>query len=38
MLDQTDNINLDKIAFDDQNVEKKSWSDLGQLCFCPSSL
>ena len=32
MPDQTDNINLDKIVFDDQNVERRSWSCLGQTC------
>ena len=32
MLDHTDNINLDKIVFDDQNVEMKLWSCLGQTC------
>ena len=30
MPDHTDNINLDKIVFDDQNVERRSWSCLGQ--------
>ena len=33
MPDRTDNTNLDKIIFDDQNVEKRSWSRLGQTCF-----
>ena len=32
MLDHTDNINLDKIVFDDQNVERRSWSCLGPAC------
>ena len=32
MLDQTDKINLNKIVFDDQNVEKRLWSCLGQTC------
>ena len=32
MPDQTDNINLDKIVFDNQNVERRSWSDLEQTC------
>ena len=32
MPDHTDNINLDKIVFDDQNVEKRSWSCLGRTC------
>ena len=32
MPDHTDNINLDKIVFDDQNVERRSWSCLGQTC------
>ena len=32
MPDHTDNINLDKIVFDDQNVERRSWSRLGQTC------
>ena len=32
MADHTDNINLDNIVFDDQNVEKRSWSCLGQTC------
>ena len=32
MLDRSDNINLDKIVFDDQNVERRSWSCLGQTC------
>ena len=41
MPDHTDKINLDKIRFDDQNVERRSWSCLGQtcsrsLCFCPN--
>ena len=30
MSDHIDNINLDKINFDDQNVERRSWSCLGQ--------
>ena len=32
MPDHTGNINLDKIVFDDQNVEKRLWSCLGQTC------
>ena len=32
MSDHTDNINLDKIVLDDQNVERRSWSCLGQTC------
>ena len=32
MPDDTDNINLDKIVFDDQNFERRSWSCLGQTC------
>ena len=32
MPDHTDNINLDKIVFADQNVERRSWSCLGQTC------
>ena len=32
MPDHTDIINLDKIVFDDQNVERRSWSCLGQTC------
>ena len=32
MPDYTDNINLDKFVFDDQNVERGSWSSLGQTC------
>ena len=32
MPDLTDNINLDKIVFDDQNVEGRLWSCLGQTC------
>ena len=32
MPDHTNNINLDKIVFDDQNVERKLWSCLGQTC------
>ncbi len=30
MLDHNDKINLDKNVFDDQNVERRSWSCLGQ--------
>ena len=30
MPDHTDNIDLEKIVFDDQNVERKLWSCLGQ--------
>ena len=33
MPEHTDIINLDKIVFDDQKVEKRSWSCLGQTCF-----
>ena len=43
MPDHTDNINLDKIVFDDQNVEGRLWSCLGQtfsrsliVCFVPT--
>ena len=32
MPDYTDKIILDKIVFDDQNVERRSWSCLGQTC------
>ena len=32
MPDHTDNINLDKNAFDDRNVERRSWFCLGQTC------
>ena len=32
MPDHTDNINLDKIVFDDQNVERRLWSCSGQIC------
>ena len=32
MPDHTDNINLDKIVFDDQNIERRLWSCLGQTC------
>ena len=32
MTDQEDNINLGKIAFDDNNQKKKSWACLGQTC------
>ena len=32
MLEHTDNIKLDKIVFDDQNVERRFWSCLGQTC------
>ena len=32
MTDQEDNINLDKIVFDDNNQERKSWACLGQTC------
>ena len=32
MPDHTDSINLDKVVFDDQNVERSSWSCLGQTC------
>ena len=31
MPDHTDIIKLDKIAFDDQNFERKLWSCLGQI-------
>ena len=30
--DQEDNINLGKVAFDDNNQERKSWACLGQTC------
>ena len=36
MTDQEDNINVGKIAFDDNNQEGKSWACLGKTC--PSSL
>ena len=32
MPDHTDNMNLDEIVFDDHNVERRSWSCLGQTC------
>ena len=32
MIDQEDIINLDKIVFDDNNQEKKSWACSGQTC------
>ena len=32
MPDHTDNINLDKIVFDNQDVERRWWSCLGQTC------
>ena len=32
MPDHTDKINLDEIVFDNQNVERRSWSCLGQAC------
>ena len=32
MPDHTDNMNLDKTVSDDQNVERKFWSCLGQTC------
>ena len=32
MPDHTDNINLDKIVFGDQNAERRSWACLGQTC------
>ena len=32
MPDHTDNISLAEIVFDDQNVERRSWSCLGQTC------
>ena len=32
MIDQEDNINLGRIAFDDNNQETKSWACLGQTC------
>ena len=32
MADQESNINLDKIFFDDNNQERKSWACLGQTC------
>ena len=33
MPDHSDTIKLDKFVFDDQNVEKRLWSCLGQTCF-----
>ena len=33
MLDHTDNIDFDKIVFEDQNVEWRLWSCLGQTRF-----
>ena len=32
MTDQEDNISLGKIAFDDNNRERKSWACLGHTC------
>ena len=32
MPDHTDNINFNKIVFDDQDIEKRLWSCLGQTC------
>ena len=32
MPEHTDSINLDKIVFDDENVERRWWSCLGQTC------
>ena len=32
MPDQTDDINFDKIVFDGQNFERRSWSCLGETC------
>ena len=32
MPDHTDSFSLDKNVFDDQNVEKRLWSYLGQTC------
>ena len=32
MTELEDKANLDKIVFDDNNQEKKSWSSLGQTC------
>ena len=32
MTDQADNINLGKIVFDENNVERRSWACLGQTC------
>ena len=32
MPEHTDNISLNKLVFDDQNVERRSWSCLGQTC------
>ena len=32
MTELEDKINLDKIVFDDNNQERKSWSGLGQTC------
>ena len=44
MPDHTDKINLDIFVCDDQNVERRLWSCLGQTCsmtllvFCPNFL
>ena len=32
MIDEEDNINLDKIVFDDNNQERKSWACSAQTC------
>ena len=32
MTELEDKINLDKIVFDDNNQERKSWARLGQTC------
>ena len=32
MPDHTDNINLEKVVFDDHNIERSSRSYLGQTC------
>ena len=33
MPDHTDSIKMDKNVFDDQNVEMRLWSCLGQTCY-----
>ena len=32
MADQVDTINLDKIVFDENNSERRSWSCIGHSC------
>ena len=32
MTDQEDNINLGKVVFDENNLERKTWACLGQTC------